>query len=66
MTAPSFFQEYKYKPEHIYDRFYTEKAASLAEERRQAAVDFYNCLYRESASSYQAGQDALAGLLTDS
>ncbi|MDE5718984.1 MAG: HD domain-containing protein [Lachnospiraceae bacterium] len=65
-AASSFFQEYKYKLEHIYDRFYTEKAASLAEERRQAAVDFYKSLYREAASSYQAGQDALAGLLTDS
>lgn len=65
-TAPSFFQEYKYKLEHIYGRFYTEKAASLAEERRQAAVDFYHSLYREAASSYQAGRDALAGLLSDS
>lgn len=65
-AMPSFFQEYKYKLEHIYDHFYTEKAASLAEERRQAAVDFYESLYREAASSYQAGRDALAGLLTDS
>lgn len=32
----------------------------------QAAVDFYERLYREAASSYQAGRDALAGLLTDS
>lgn len=65
-AAPSFFQEYKYKLEHIYDHFYTEKAASLAEERRQAAVDFYHSLYREAASSYHAGWDALAGLLSDS
>lgn len=64
--APSFFQEYKYKLEHIYDRFYTEKAASLAEERRYAAGDFYTCLYREAASSYQEGRDALAELLADS
>ncbi len=64
--APSFFQEYKYKLEHIYDRFYTEKAASLAEERRHAAVDFYTCLYREAASSYQKGRDALAEFLMDS
>ena len=63
---PSFFQEYKYKLEHIYDRFYTEKAAALAKERRQAAVDFYNCLYREAASAYQDGRKTLTGLLTDS
>lgn len=65
-AVPSFFQEYKYKLEHIYDHFYTEKAASLAEERRQAAVDFYHSLYREAAASYHAGRDALAGLLSDS
>lgn len=65
-AMPSFFQEYKYKLEHIYDHFYTEQAASLAEERRQAAVDFYESLYREASSSYQAGRDVLAGLLTDS
>ncbi len=64
--APSFFQEYKYKLEHLYNRFYTEKAASLAKERRQAAMDFYNCLYREAASAYGEGRNALAGLLTDS
>lgn len=65
-TMPSFFQEYKYKLEHIYDHFYTEKAASLAEERRQTAVNFYVSLYREAESSYQAGRNALAGLLADS
>lgn len=64
-TMPSFFQEYKYKLEHIYDHFYTKKAASLAEERRQTAVNFYESLYREAESSYQAGRNALAGLLTD-
>lgn len=64
--TPSFFQEYKYKLEHLYDRFYTEKAASLADERRQAAVCFYQSLYREAASSYQNGQKTLAGLLTGS
>lgn len=64
--TPSFFQEYKYKLEHIYDRFYTGKAASLATERRQAAVDFYHCLYREAASAYRDGREALAELLTDS
>lgn len=64
-TAPSFFQEYKYKLEHIYDRFYTEKAASLAEERRQAAAFFYHSLYREAASAYRDGRNALARLLED-
>lgn len=64
--TPSFFQEYKFKLEHIYDRFYTEKAASLAEERQHAATCFYHNLYREAAASYRAGRDMLSGLLTDS
>lgn len=64
--APSFFQEYKYKLEHVYDRFYTKKAASLAKERRQAAVDFYESLYLEASSAYREGRDILAKLLADS
>lgn len=64
--TPSFFQEYKYKLEHLYDRFYTEKAVSLAEERQQAAICFYNSLYREAASAYPAGRNRLARLLADS
>lgn len=63
-ATPSFFQEYKYKLEHIYDHFYTKKAASLAKERRQAAVDYYNCLYQEAASAYKEGREALDKLLT--
>lgn len=63
-AAPSFFQEYKYKLEHIYDHFYTKKAASLAKERRQAAVDYYDCLYREAASAYAEGREALDRVLT--
>lgn len=46
-TNPSFFQEYCYKLEKLYDRFYTEKGRKLALERRAAAVLFYENLYRE-------------------
>lgn len=62
-TAPSFFQEYKYKLETIYSDFYTARAAELAKERQQIAVDFYNCLYHEVNSSYQNGKNELAGKL---
>lgn len=41
-------------------------AACLAGERRQAAVNFYHCLFQESASAYRQGRDALAEFLTDS
>ena len=47
---PSFFQEYKYKLENIYSKFYTKKAAELAKERQAAAAAFYNGLYGEVSS----------------
>ena len=43
----SFFREYKFKLENLYDRFYTETGARLAEQRRDAAVSFYQNLYAE-------------------
>lgn len=55
-TAPSFFQEYKFKLENLYSKFYTMKAKELAEKRRQIAAEFYSCLYQEVNSSYQSGK----------
>ena len=57
--APSFFQEYKYKLEKLYSNFYTGKGAQMANERRQAAVDFYESLYKEMCSSYGEGKTEL-------
>lgn len=51
--VPSFFQEYKYKLENIYDRFYTAKGAELAKERQAAATAFYESMLREVRRSYQ-------------
>ncbi len=58
-TAPSFFQEYKYKLERLYDRFYTTRGKAIAEERRQTAVSFYNDMLREVQSSYKTGRELL-------
>ncbi len=55
----SFFTEYKYKLEKLYDHFYTARGALLAAQRRQAAVDFYNNLYSEVSSPYELGQTIL-------
>ena len=52
---PSFFREYKYKLEKLYDRFYTKKAAEIANQRRSAAVFFYNSLLDEVQSTYGNG-----------
>jgi len=56
--APSFFQEYKFKLETLYDKFYTVRAAELASERRAAAVGFYEALLTEARSCY-AGEKFL-------
>lgn len=58
-TTPSFFQEYKYKLEKLYAHFYTKRAAELAKERQQNAVDFYNALYHEVSIPYQSGRNQL-------
>ena len=62
-TSPSFFQEYKYKLEHLYSKFYTQKGTQMAMERQQAAVDFYNSLYHEVEVSYENGKDELGKII---
>lgn len=52
---PSFFQEYKYKLEDIYNRFYTRRGKEIAAQRQHAAVDFYNAMLRETGESYHNG-----------
>lgn len=58
-TKPSFFQEYKYKLEKLYAGFYTERAAEIAKERQQSAVDYYNALFWEVSLPYQNGRNEL-------
>lgn len=57
--TPSFFQEYKRKLEGLYSRFYTQRGAELAAQRRQAAVDFYESLYEEAKAAYEGGREHL-------
>ncbi len=56
----SFFREYKFKLEKLYDRFYTRRGEELAQSRREIAKAFYESLYREVSEGYSAGADALA------
>ena len=58
-TEISFFQEYKYKLEHIYDKFYTARGAEIAKKRQSAAVSFYNSMLEEIQSSYENGMKRL-------
>lgn len=64
-TTPSFFREYKYKLETLYDRFYTVRAAAIAQERQQSAIAFYHSLLHEVQSAYAAGKDALTKIITE-
>ncbi len=57
--APSFFREYKFKLEKLYDKFYTAKGAELAQQRRGIAAAFYESLYREVNIGYTSGRRIL-------
>ena len=59
---PSFFQDYKYKLEKMYEKFFTAEGKRLACGRQKAAAAFYNDLYREVQESYE-GKDLLGDLL---
>lgn len=61
--GPSFFREYKFKLEKLYDKFYTAKGAKLAQGRRRIAAAFYENLYREVSEGYLSGQKSLQTLL---
>lgn len=58
-TAPSFFHEYKFKLEKLYNRFYTKRGRELALQRQQSAVDFYDALLREAEASHSVGTAVL-------
>ncbi len=58
-TAPSFFQEYKFKLEKLYDRFYTERGKAIAKERQKTAIDFYERMLKEVKEPYENGMEFL-------
>lgn len=60
-VSPSFFQEYKYKLEKLYDKFYTKYGTELAEQRKRAAVTYYENLLSEVSGAYQRGNEELLG-----
>ena len=62
-SRPSFMQEYKFKLEKLYDRFYTERGEAVAQSRRQAAVVFYESLLGEARGTYAHGRDILGDII---
>ncbi len=61
---PSFFQEYKYKLENLYDRFYTEKGRAMALARKKTAVSFYEAMLREIRDIHGVGTEAMEAFLS--
>jgi len=59
----SFFQEYKYKLENIYDKFYTNRGRDIAQERKQSAISFYNSMLVEINECYDNGKNQLTAAL---
>jgi uncharacterized protein len=59
----SFFQEYHRKLNKLYDRFYTQSGHRLAQQRRKAARDFYESLYREVTALDEQGKTILTDIL---
>jgi len=62
---PSFFREYKYKLEKVYDHFYTSKAKTIGINRKNTALFFYSSLFNEVTETYYAGQSALDVILSE-
>lgn len=62
-TSESFFHEYKYKLEKMYDKFYTTRAEQIARERQSTAVSFFNGLQKEIADCYKFGKALLSNNL---
>ena len=60
-AADSFFREYKFKLEGVYDRFLTRRGAEMAKARQKAAADFYQALLGEVRES--DGLSALQNML---
>lgn len=64
-SQESFFQEYKYKLEGIYDSFYTARGKEIAKSRQTSAVNFYRSMLQEVRASYCEGREFLQEILED-
>ncbi len=64
-SSPSFFQEYNWKLKKIYENFYTNKAAQIAEARRKASIDFYQSMLEEVKHTHIIGKERLGSVLQE-
>ena len=61
----SFFHEYKFKLEKLYDRFYTNYGKELAAQREKSAIRFYHALLQEARQTHEGGSSILQVLLRE-
>ncbi len=64
-TEPSFLQEYKYKLEGLYSKFYTDHGWKMAAQRQAAAAAFYRSIVEEARSVYDTGRALLERKLSE-
>jgi len=62
-TVPSFFQEYKYKLENVYSKFYAHKGKELAWKRKDTAVRLYEGPLQEVSEMYESGCNELSKVI---
>jgi len=55
----TFFREYKFKLEKIYDRFLTPRGAEMARRRQAAMVSIYESVLAEAREPYETGGSIL-------
>jgi len=58
-NTDSFFHEYRFKLEGMYDRFYTQAGKEMAAIRKKAAADFYHSMLTEVQKITKTGSDLL-------
>jgi uncharacterized protein len=57
--APSMMQEYKFKLENLYGKFFTQRGTELAAARRQNAAAVYSAILTEAQNCYANGKAAM-------
>lgn len=55
----SFFKEYNFKLNKIYDVFFTDKAKKIAKDRKKITNEFYHTLYKEVDTLHKKGLNIL-------
>lgn len=61
--TPSFFQEYKFKIEHLFSSFYTKRAAEIAYQRQTITEAFYSNMLNEVSLTQKTGLELLRNLI---